>query len=60
MIPMLLESTTVIDQNVITELGQLLATITGWLTTNAILKIFLTITLAGIGIGFFRGLKQAV
>lgn len=53
-------STSVIDQQVITDIGTLLQTVTGWLTTNAILKIFLTVTIAGIGIGFFRGLKRAV
>lgn len=56
----LLTSSSVIDQNIITDIGTLLSTVTGWITTNAILKIFLTVALAGIGIGFFKGLKRAV
>lgn len=56
----LLTSSSVIDQNIISDIGTLLSTVTGWLTTNAILKIFLTVTIAGIGIGFFKGLKRAV
>lgn len=56
----LLTSSSVIDQSIVSDIGTLLSTVTGWLTTNAILKIFLTVTLAGIGIGFFKGLKRAV
>ena len=56
----LLTSTSIIDSDVISDIGSLLTTVTGWLTSNPILKVFLTVTLAGIGIGFFRGLKKAV
>ena len=56
----LLTSSSVIDQNIITEIGQLVTTVTGWLTSNSILLIFLTVSLAGIGITMFKRLKGTV
>ena len=52
-------TTSVVDTQAITDIGSLLTTVTGWLTTNPVLKIFLTVSLAGIGIGFFKGLKRS-
>lgn len=56
----LLSSSSLINSQVLTDIGNLLTTMTGWITTNPILTIFLTLSLAGVGLGFFKGLKRAI
>lgn len=53
-------SDSLINSQVLTDIGNLLTTMTGWITTNPILTIFLTLSLAGVGLGFFKGLKRAI
>lgn len=49
-----------IDNQVVTDIGSIMSTVTGWITTNPILVIFLTLSFVGIGIGVFRSLKHAL
>lgn len=49
-----------VNQQVVTDIGTLMTTVTGWITTNPILVICLTLSLMGIGIGVFKSLRRAI
>lgn len=56
----LISSDPIIDSSIISELGTLMSTVTGWFTTNSILKIFLALMFVGVGIGVFKRLRRAI
>ena len=56
----LISSDPIIDSSIISELGTLMSTVTGWFTSNPILKIFLALMVVGVGIGVFKRLRRAI
>lgn len=56
----LISSDPIIDSSIISELGTLMSTVTGWFTSNPILKIFLALMFVGVGIGVFKRLRRAI
>lgn len=56
----LLSSDPIIDSSIISELGTLMSTVTGWFTSNPVLKIFLALMFVGVGIGVFKRLRRAI
>ena len=56
----LISSDPIIDSSIISELGSLMSTVTGWFTSNPVLKIFLALMFVGVGIGVFKRLRRAI
>lgn len=56
----LISSDPIIDSSIISELGTLMSTVTGWFTSNPVLKIFLALMFVGVGIGVFKRLRRAI
>lgn len=56
----LISSDPIIDSGIISELGTLMSTVTGWFTSNPVLKIFLALMFVGVGIGVFKRLRRAI
>lgn len=57
---MALLSTSLINDQVVDDIGDILTTVLGWITSNSILTLFLTLSFVGIGIGVFRSLKSSI
>lgn len=55
-----ISSDPIIDSSIISELGTLMSTVTGWFTSNPVLKIFLALMFVGVGIGVFKRLRRAI
>lgn len=56
----LLSSTSYVDTQVVTDIGSLMSTVTGWISSNPYLTIFFTMTLVGASIGIFKAVKNAM
>lgn len=55
-----LTSNSLINSDVVSDIGTIMTTVTGWITSNPILTLFLTLSFVGIGIGVFRSLKHSI
>lgn len=51
-------STSLINADILTDIGTLLTQIWTWITGNAYLTVFLTVSLLGVALGLFGTLKR--
>lgn len=56
---LILSSTSLINSQVLTDIGTLLTQVWTWITGNVGLTLFFTLSLLGTAIGLFKGLKRA-
>lgn len=53
-------SSSMINSNVVTDIGTILTQVITWITGNQFLLVFFTFSLIGVGISIFRSLKGAI
>lgn len=49
-----------VNDNVVSELGSLVTTILGWVTSNQLLMVFITFSMISIGFALIRKLKGVI
>ena len=54
------ETVQYINTDIVQQLGTFVTTIFGWVTSNPLFMVFLTVSLIGLGFGIVRKLKGVV